>query len=120
MTSIQDILHDLGRAPGIKGTAVVTADGIMVASTLGLEFRDDVVAGLISFLVSTIRRALQEATMGAFTRFLMSATHGKVILTDIGEAFLVVVTDQFADLDLCTRDVQECALRLRKLVKIQI
>lgn len=120
MTSIQDILEDLGHAPGVKGTAVVTADGIMVASTLGLEFRDDVVAGLISFLVSTVRRSLQEATMGAFTRFVLNATHGKVVLTDLGEAFLVVVTDQFAEVEACLRDIQESAVRLRRLVKIHV
>ncbi len=121
MSQIAKILQKMGDVDGIKGTAVLTGDGIMVASTLGEEFLDDVVAGLSSFLITTTRRSLGEAGMPtAFSRFTLNSTHGKVVLVELGEAFLVVITNQFADLDRCYVDIDAAAKKLRKVSKIQV
>ena len=59
-SEIHNVLAGLDRVRGVKGTGLLTSDGIMVASTLGEDFLDDVVAGLSSFLVSTTRRSLRD------------------------------------------------------------
>ena len=121
MSEINEILGELHEVSGVKGTAVLTTDGMTVASTLGEEFLSDVVAGLSSFLVSTTRRTLVDAGLGEqFTRFVMNATHGKVILLDLGEAFLVVITNQFTHLQNCLAEVQEAASKIRRVARIQM
>ena len=120
MSSIKGVLEELNCTPDIKGSAVVMQDGIMVASALESRIPDDVVAGLVSFLVSTTRRSLKEGGLGEFSRFVMNSTHGKVIVVDVGEGFLVAITDQFAKLESCMDGVQEAALRLRRMARISI
>lgn len=117
---IPGILSALNKVNGVVGSAVLTNDGIVVASQLGQGFLDDVVAGLSSFLISTTRRSLQEAGMGQFDRFVLNATHGKVVLVDIGEAFLIVLTNQFASLKHCVGAIQEAASDLRRVSKIDV
>jgi predicted regulator of Ras-like GTPase activity (Roadblock/LC7/MglB family) len=121
MSQIAKVLDKLDKVSGVKGTALLTSDGMMVASTLGEEFLDDVVAGLSSFLISTTRRSLRDAALGdRFTRFVLNSTHGKVVITDLGEAFLVVITNQFTDLQGCLAEVQAAAAKLRKIAKIEV
>ena len=120
MSEIQQILTDLNEVSGVMGCALLTNDGIMVASVLGKGFLDDVVAGLSSFLISTTRRSLDEAGMGGFNRFIMHSTHGKVILVDAGDAVLVVMTDQFVELPTCLESVQKAAVELRRVARIQL
>jgi hypothetical protein len=116
---IPDILVALNKVNGVVGSAVLTNDGMVVASLLGQGFLDDVVAGLSSFLISTTRRSLQEAGMGQFNRFVLNATHGKVVLVDIGAAFLIVLTSQFASLKHCIDAIGESAAALRRVSKIE-
>jgi predicted regulator of Ras-like GTPase activity (Roadblock/LC7/MglB family) len=118
MTAIQDVLEELNRIGGVRGSALVTADGIMVASALRDKSADDVVAGLASFLIATTRRTLEESQLGRFSRFVLTATHGKLVLLDLGDSFLVVLTDQFARLDQCLQEVQEAARQIRRLAQI--
>jgi predicted regulator of Ras-like GTPase activity (Roadblock/LC7/MglB family) len=114
MATIQDILTDLDQTPGIKGCAVIMADGIMVASSFNDTEQDDLVAGLTSFLTSTMRRVLQEGGMPPFSRFTMYCTHGKVVLVEVGDALLVVLTDQFGRIEACLPDIQEASHQLRR------
>jgi len=120
MATIQDILIDLSQTPGVKGCAVTTADGIMVSSCLNDTEQDDLVAGLTSFLTSTLRRVLQEGGMPPFSRFTMHCTHGKVLLIEIGEALLVVLADQFGGLESCLPDIQEASHQLRRQARISM
>ena len=57
MNAIHECLVELRRCPGVQGSAVATADGIVVQSDLGSRYNEDAVAGLASFLISTTRRA---------------------------------------------------------------
>ncbi|MCZ6726407.1 MAG: roadblock/LC7 domain-containing protein, partial [Acidobacteria bacterium] len=90
------------------------------ASSFNDAERDDLVAGLTSFLTSTMRRVLQEGGMPTFSRFTMHSTHGKVVLLELGESFLVVLTDQFGRLDACIPDIQESAHQLRRQARISL
>lgn len=118
MNAIEELLNELREVSGVNGAAVVTSDGIMVASALKGRFGDDLVAGLASFLITTTRRAMGSQGDRGFTRFTMHATHGKVILIDIQAAFLIVITDQFVDMEPLLADIDEIGLRLTRAAKI--
>lgn len=100
MREIDVLLEELSAQQCVRGCAVVTSDGIAVASRLHDRFREDVVVGLTSFLVQTTRRALDEAEDDpVLDRFVLHATHGKILNASLGDAWLVAITDQFARLD---------------------
>ena len=118
MSDFTAILGRVNEVSGVLGSALLTNDGIMVESLLGTGVSDDVVAGLSSFLISTTQRTLNEAEMGRFQRFVLHSTHGRVVLIDIGEATLVVLTNQFVNLDGCLESIQQCAEELRNAARI--
>lgn len=118
--SISASLERLNTAPGIKGSAVVTSDGIMIKSALTDPATEEVVSGLISFLLSTTRRSLQDGGLGKLRRFAMHCTHGKVVLCDLGASCLVVVTDQFTSLDECLPAVDDAARAIGAASQIHV
>ncbi len=118
MNKIQDTLVELKRARGIKGCAVVMRDGMSVAEALSDRYRDDVVSGLASFLISTTNRTLAGCQMGDFSRLTLHSTHGKILLVELGGPYLVILLDQFADLEDCKADVKAAAQHLRRLSKL--
>ncbi len=118
MNPIQETLEDLRRTNGVKACMVLTNDGLVVAQSLGARFREDIVAGLSSYLAMTTNKALEEGGLGKFESFTLHAAHGKSVFHDIGEAVLVVLLDQFADLDGSRREIQSAAQRLRRSARI--
>lgn len=117
---IQNILTSIGEVSGVVGSAVLTNDGMVVASQLGPGVLDDVVAGLSSFLISTTRRVLQDAGMEPFNRFVLNATHGKVVLVDIGEAYLIVLTDHLASVADGMAVIDRACEDLREAARIEV
>jgi predicted regulator of Ras-like GTPase activity (Roadblock/LC7/MglB family) len=120
MTSLQEILVDISKDPAVKGCAIVTSDGMLVGTTLAKEVRDDVLAGLVSFLTATTTRALQHGKLGGFHRFVVHSTHGKLILIRLPDAFLAVMTDQFAETDKLLGEIQESASLLSQMIRIEV
>ena len=120
MNKIQDTLVELSQIRGIKGCVIVLRDGLMVAEALSERFRNDVVSGLASFLLSMTNRALEAASMGEFRRFTMHSVHGKVLLIELGGPYLVVLLDQFANIDGCEADIKAAAQHLRQLSKMRV
>jgi predicted regulator of Ras-like GTPase activity (Roadblock/LC7/MglB family) len=120
MTTIREILDSLREVPGIKGTALVTPDGIVIASALSSTLNSDVVAGLASFLITTTRRSLTEGGLGSFNRFMVQATNGKILLMDLGDSFLIVHTDQFARLESSRMEVDEAAAEIQRLSRLSV
>jgi len=118
MSSMEQVVIELAKASGVRGCAVVTEDGMMVASALQGRFEPDVVAGLASFVIATTRRAMAHDREDRLDRFVVHATHGKLVLSDIGHAFLIVITDQFVHLDLVLRIVDDATARLKVLARM--
>ncbi|MEZ5966041.1 MAG: roadblock/LC7 domain-containing protein [Planctomycetota bacterium] len=120
MTTIRDVLDSLREVPGIKGAALVTPDGIVIATSLPATLNADVVAGLASFLITTTRRSLSEGGLGDFCRFVVQATNGKILLMDLGDSFLIVHTDQFARLESSRMEVDEAAREIQRLSRVSV
>lgn len=118
MSKIHDAVVELHGLPGVKGAAVITHDGLVVASSLDEGFTDDVIGGLTSYLLMTTQRSLREGGVGRASQYLLTATHGKTIIVDIDESSLVVLLDQFAELGTTRREVQEAAQRIRRASRI--
>lgn len=118
MSSMDAVVNELVKSSGVRGCAVATEDGMMIASALQGRFEPDVVAGLASFVIATTRRTMGQDGEDRLDRFVVHATHGKLILTDIGRAFLIVITDQFVHLDPILETVAAATQRLRQLAQI--
>lgn len=118
MSKIQDAIAELRRAPGVKGAAVVTKDGLLAASALDPGTSTDVVAGLASYLLMTTNRSLSEGGLSPCEALTLVATNGRTRLISIDEACLVVLFDQFADPAKSEKDVDSTVASIRRAYRI--
>ncbi len=117
---MKDILRQLNQEVGVKGSVVVTQDGMVVASVLGVGLHEDAVAAIASQTILNIRSAIAQVGAMAFQRMVLVSTYGKMIFVDAGIAYLVVVCDKKINLDLTVVAVMGAAYRIRNLGQIRV
>ena len=120
MTQIREILEELRQTVAGKGAMLMLSDGTTVDDSLEEGLDQDMVSGLTSFLTSTLNRSLAEGGMSGFTSFSIQSTHGRVLVVDLGEAYLVVLTNQFGSLSMGQPEIQDATIQLRRLVRLSV
>lgn len=118
MSKIHDAIAELRHAPGVKGAAVITNDGLVAASSLATGLDGDVISGLSSFLMMTTNRSLNEGGYGPCTKLLLNSTHGKAVFVQLDESYLVVLFDQFAEISQADREVDDTVARIRRASRL--
>ena len=109
---MRSILRALADVPGVRGSMVVTLDGMVVESLLGRSLREEVVAAMAASLILGTKRAV-EAAERSFESFSLSSTHGKMIVADTGSAFLVVVLDRNIDLGHAELEIRRAVRKVK-------
>ncbi|MEN8148782.1 MAG: roadblock/LC7 domain-containing protein [Planctomycetota bacterium] len=117
---MREILEGLNESVGIRGSMVVSDDGMVIASSLGRQLDEEKVAAMASNAVMSIRRALAKQELPNFSRFTLTASHGKLVFTDTGIAYLVVVMDRNIDLGPTDIEIESAAMRIRSLGEMKI
>ncbi|HNS00066.1 MAG TPA: roadblock/LC7 domain-containing protein [Planctomycetota bacterium] len=108
------ILKELNRTAGIRGSMVMTQDGIMVAAALGPDLVEDVVAALASALLTTVKRSFNQIAAGeSLSELVLTATDGKMVFLDLGNAYLVVVAKRDLALASTMVEIQSAAHRIK-------
>ncbi len=99
---LRTILHRLHQtAPEIHASAVVSMDGLMLASALPPGTNDDDVAAISATLLGLGERTVQEFRQGTLKQVYVKGDKGYTIITNTGqENVLVVVTGEQAKLGL--------------------
>jgi len=117
---VKRILAELVENVGVRGAAVVTRDGMLVASALTGELDDDGIAALGASLVLRTVKALDRLAIDGIERMIVLGSRGKIILVDIGSTFLIAVTDLGINLDLTMLDISGAAHKLRKASRLEV
>ena len=117
---MREALKKLNTNPGIKGSMILTRDGIVVASELSLELDEDTTAALVGNVVTQTTRLLAIGRFAPMERMTLTATRGKIVIENCDNCLLVVVTNQFINLDLTVLEIAGAAKMIRKLGKIAV
>ena len=115
---MKEVLRSLSGQPGILGSLVATTDGMVVASCLGGGLNEDAAAALVSSLLMATSRLLNGWGGPRMERLILRATRGKIVVTDLENAYLVVVTDGYLDLNQGLLEIQSAAQQLKRLGRI--
>jgi predicted regulator of Ras-like GTPase activity (Roadblock/LC7/MglB family) len=118
MSKIQEAVVELRHAPGVRGAAVVTNDGLVAASSLASGLDPEVISGLSSYLMMTTNRSLAEGSYGGCSKLLVNATHGKAVFVQFDQSYLVVLFDQFAEISEADGQVDEAVVRIRRASRL--
>ncbi len=115
---LQQSLEDLnGSSADIEASALISTDGLMIASVLPKGMDEDRMGAMSAALLSLGDRTARELVRGPLERVLIQGEHGYVIMSAAGpEAVLTVLAKSSAKLGLVFLDIKRAALTLSKLV----
>jgi predicted regulator of Ras-like GTPase activity (Roadblock/LC7/MglB family) len=113
-----DRLRDLqASSPDVEASAVVSVDGLTMASALPSSVEEDRVSAMSAAMLSLGERISSELGRGTLDQVYIKGETGYVILMAVGEeAVLTVLAHQQAKLGLLFLDMRRAAEDLTKLM----
>jgi len=104
-------------APEIEASAVVSVDGLIMASALPAETEEDRVSAMSAAMLSLGERIASELGRGALEQVYIRGSQGYVIVTAVGEdAVLTAMVREEAKLGLIFLEMRRAAEDLVRLV----
>ena len=104
-------------APDIEASAIVSVDGLIMASALPANVEEDRVSAMSAAMLSLGERIASELGRGGLEQVYIKGNAGFIVLTSIGaEAVLTVLAHQDAKLGLIFLEMRRAAEDLVKLV----
>ncbi len=115
---INSILSDLnGSSTDIEASAVLSTDGLMIASMLQAGMDEDRVGAMSAALLSLGDRTASELNRGTLEQVLIKGDNGYILMTHAGsDAVLTVLAKKNARLGLIFLDVRRAADSIIKIL----
>jgi uncharacterized protein len=112
-------LRDLqASASDVEASAIVSVDGLIIASALPVTVEEDRVSAMSAAMLSLGERIASELGRGVLSQVYIKGDHGYVILMSVGlEAVLTVLARQEAKLGLVFLDMRRAAEDLSDLLR---
>ncbi|MEE4194611.1 MAG: roadblock/LC7 domain-containing protein [Anaerolineae bacterium] len=116
--TMYNLLRELQHAsPDIEASAVVSVDGLSIASALPQDVEEDRVSAMSAAMLSLGDRISSELGRGALNQVYVKGDEGYVILMSIGEeAVLTALANNRAKLGLILLDMRRTAEGLEDLI----
>ena len=113
-----DRLRDLqASSPDVEASAVVSVDGLTIASALPSEVEEDRVSAMSAAMLSLGERIATELGRGSLDQVYIRGKKGFVVLMSVGdEAVLTVLAREQAKLGLLFLDMRRSTEDLNKLL----
>ncbi len=111
-------LRDLqGRTPDVEASAMVSVDGLIMASSLPAGVEEDRVSAMSAAMLSLGERIADELGRGLLDEVYIHGDDGYVLLMSVGEeAVLTVLAREQAKLGLVLLEMRRAAEDLAELV----
>jgi predicted regulator of Ras-like GTPase activity (Roadblock/LC7/MglB family) len=113
-----DRLRDMqASSPDIEGSAIVSVDGLSIASSLHQEIEEDRVSAMSAAMLSLGERIASELGRGSLEQVYIRGENGYVLLMAVGEeAVLTVMAREGAKLGLILLDMRRAVEDLVGLI----
>jgi hypothetical protein len=110
-------LRDLQKTEGVEASAVVSVDGLTIASALPAGAEEDRVSAMSAAMLSLGERIALELKRGTLDQLFIRGKEGLVLLMAVGqEAVLTLLAREDARLGLVLLDMRRAAEDLEKLL----
>ena len=118
LAEIERILREVqSRIPDLEGLAVVTRDGLPIASALYSSTDEDRISAMTAASLSLSERVCMELERGIMEQVIITGSNGLIIIRDSGEhAVLVGIARIDAKLGLVLLDMKTAAKKLAKMI----
>lgn len=115
---IQGVLRTLvSNTPDLEGAALVSVDGLLVASVLPSEVDEDRVSAMAAAMLALGERTTAELTRGELQQMYVKGQEGYVVMMSVGEeGVLEGISGKQAKLGMVLLDMKRAASELAGLV----
>ncbi len=115
---LEKVLNDLKKAGDIDGSAIITRDGLLIASDVDSSIHAETFAAMSATMLGAAETATSELKKGAPDRVIVESKDGKIIAGGAGEkALLVVMTSTEAGLGLILVEMNKAAEKIEKVLQ---
>lgn len=121
MTRVEQLNHVLralqSGSPDLEATALISEDGLVIASALPQHIQEMRVAGMAATLLSLGERSASELARGSLQQVLIRGDEGYVVMTRAGSGtLLLALTTREAKLGLVFYDMERAASEIRRIL----
>jgi len=115
---LTEMLKDLsGASPDIEASAIVSTDGLVIASALPNDVEEDRVAAMSAAMLSLGERTSKELMKGSLEEVFVKGQNGYILLMGAGEeAVLTALARKDAKLGLVFLDMKRAAEEIGKVI----
>jgi predicted regulator of Ras-like GTPase activity (Roadblock/LC7/MglB family) len=115
---LDTVLNEFERnVPHVQATAVVSTDGLVIASRLPKEVEEDRVGAMGAAILSIINRSGNELERGEMERVLIEGTSGYLLIRSIADvAILVCLVEKDVRLGMLFYECKNCVEQLREIL----
>lgn len=115
LTQILKNLHT--STPDIEGAAVISLDGLIMASSLPASVEEDTVSAMSAALYGIGSKTAEELQRGEVEQLFIKGSNGYMLITQAGsESVLGVMANAKAKLGIIFLDVKRAAEEVSKLI----
>lgn len=107
-----NVLSDLNKTSGIKGSMLVGSDGIIIAADLDTQYEDETVGAMSASIVSNVGKAMDRLKGEVPGQIMVEASHGKLFLADAGIGILTVITEKEVNIGLVRLEMRNAISRI--------
>lgn len=118
LDSLNKILKKLqNESPGVEASALISEDGLMIASALPQEFDETHVGGMTATLLNLGTRAATELRRGEVQEVIVRGEHGYAVMISAGRgALLLVLANEHSKLGLIFFDMREAIKSVKTIL----
>ncbi|HNZ88144.1 MAG TPA: roadblock/LC7 domain-containing protein [Methanofastidiosum sp.] len=116
--NLTDLLKELeATTPDVEASAVVSIDGLIIASALPQDVEEDRVAAMSAAMLSLGERTSKELKKGSLEQVFVKGINGYVLMMGAGqEAVLTALARKDAKLGLVFLDMKRTADEISKII----
>ncbi len=117
---MKKLLQGLNENIGVRGSLIMTRDGVLVEDCLNVSLEQETIAALASSLLNTFSRTDSSFRVKKPCRVTLSAKHGSLIFEIMESLVLVTVVDKGIDIDVTMLEITGLARRLQRMTRIEV
>lgn len=103
--------------PHVEAIAIVSTDGLVIASRLPDKVEEDRVGAMGAAILSISKRSGEELSRGEMRRVLIEGENGYLLIRSIGEfAILVALVDKNVRLGMLFYECKRCIAQLNEIL----
>ncbi len=103
--------------PHVEAIAIVSTDGLVIASRLPDKVEEDRVGAMGAAILSISKRSGEELSRGEMCRVLIEGENGYLLIRSIGEfAILVALVDKNVRLGMLFFECKRCIAQLNEIL----